>query len=245
MPPGLLLCSRYEWRETPYAYTFSKAGISYIILNRKWHKVFVRLVGAGEVSAKIRSTSDYKSWNDFVGPRFDAFSPLALNYVLMLESLQGTWQLKNRRERLDFKTYIQVCEDTGLSGQSGLGQSKALTKRVLERGLQLSIESFMPQAPCPWMAGMCNSPSTIPFNVVSTWNYCALWAYVSCHVYFSVLFSKRVLKKNEALQRSLFDSGELAVTSLSHSHASRLWVWLYTSVKLGVCLYIDRLLEKF
>ena len=172
MPPGLLLCSRYEWRETPYAYTFSKAGISYIILNRKWHKVFVRLVGAGELSAKIRSTSDYKSWNDFVGPRFDAFSPLALNDVLMLESLQGTWQLKNRRERLDFKTYIQVCEDTGLSGKSGLGQSKALTKRVLERGLQLSIESFMPQGhlDMPWMAGMCNSPSTIPFNVVSTWN---------------------------------------------------------------------------
>ena len=28
-------------------------------------------------------------------------------------------------------------------------------------------------------------------------------------------------------QRSLFDSGEVAVTSLCHSRASRLWVWLY------------------
>ena len=28
-------------------------------------------------------------------------------------------------------------------------------------------------------------------------------------------------------QRSLFDSGEMAVTSLCHSRASRLWVWLY------------------
>ena len=59
-------------------------------------------------------------------------------------------------------------------------------------------------------------------------------------------FQKKFLKRMQALlQRSLFDSGELAVTSLSHSRASRLWVWLYTSVKLGVCLYIDKLLEKF
>ena len=28
-------------------------------------------------------------------------------------------------------------------------------------------------------------------------------------------------------QRSLFDSGEMAVTSLCHSRASRLWAWLY------------------
>ena len=40
----------------------------------------------------------------------------------------------------------------------------------------------------------------------------------------------------QASQRSLFDSGELAVTSLSHSRVSRLWVWLYTSVKLGSML---------
>ena len=58
-------------------------------------------------------------------------------------------------------------------------------------------------------------------------------------------FAKKFSKRMQALQRSLFDSGELAVTSLSHSRASRLWVWLYTSVKLGVCLYIDKLLEKF
>ena len=58
-------------------------------------------------------------------------------------------------------------------------------------------------------------------------------------------FAKKFSKRMQALHRSLFDSGELAVTSLSHSRASRLWVWLYTSVKLGVCLYIDKLLEKF
>ena len=44
------------------------------------------------------------------------------------------------------------------------------------------------------------------------------------------------LKKMQASQRSLFDSGELAVTSLSHSRASRLCVWLYTSLKLGSML---------
>ena len=38
-------------------------------------------------------------------------------------------------------------------------------------------------------------------NLSCSWNnsYCALWAYVSCHVYFSVLFSKRVLKKNASI----------------------------------------------
>ena len=44
----------------------------------------------------------------------------------------------------------------------------------------------------------------------------------------------------QALQRSLFDSGKLAATSLSHSRASRLWVWLYTSVKLGSMLVYRR-----
>ena len=32
--------------------------------------------------------------------------------------------------------------------------------------------------------------------------YCALWAYVSCHVYFSVLFQKELSKRMQALQRS-------------------------------------------
>ena len=42
-----------------------------------------------------------------------------------------------------------------------------------------------------------------------SWNnpYCALWAYVSCHVY-SVCCFKNTLKNLQAMQRSLFDSGE-------------------------------------
>ena len=67
--------------------------------------------------------------------------------------------------------------------------------------------------------------------------YCALWAYVSCHVYFSVLFSKLSKRRRSKHCNALFfDSGELAVTSLAHSRASRLWVWLYTSVRLGSML---------
>ena len=74
--------------------------------------------------------------------------------------------------------------------------------------------------------------------------YCALWAYVSCHVYSVCCFSNS--QKRQASQRSLFDSGELAVTSLSHRRASRLWVWLYTSVKLGSMLvYRSMLLRDF
>ena len=65
-----------------------------------------------------------------------------------------------------------------------------------------------------------------------TKNYCALWAYVSCHVYLCAKTQKGS-QKLQAQQRSLFDSGEMALISLSHSRASRLWVWLYTSVKLG------------
>ena len=53
-------------------------------------------------------------------------------------------------------------------------------------------------------------------------------------------FQKEFSKGMQALQRSLFDSGELAVTSLSHSRASRLWVWLYTRVKLGSMLVYRR-----
>ena len=58
--------------------------------------------------------------------------------------------------------------------------------------------------------------------------YCALWAYVSGHVYSVCCFSNSQ-KKNKHRNALFFDSGELAVTSLSHSRASRLWVWLYTA----------------
>ena len=75
--------------------------------------------------------------------------------------------------------------------------------------------------------------------------YCALWAYVSCHVYFSVLFQRSSQKKCKHCSALFLTVGNLAVTSLSHGRASRLWVWLYTSVKLRVCLYIDKLLEKY
>ena len=37
-------------------------------------------------------------------------------------------------------------------------------------------------------------------------------------MYFSVLFSKKFSKRMQALQRSLFDSGELAVTSQNLQH---------------------------
>ena len=67
---------------------------------------------------------------------------------------------------------------------------------------------------------------------ILSWVYCALWAYVSCHVYLCAKTQKGS-QKLQAQQRSLFDSGEMALISLSHSRASRLWVWLYTSVKLG------------
>ena len=53
-------------------------------------------------------------------------------------------------------------------------------------------------------------------------------------------FQKEFSKGMQALQRSFFDSGELAATSLSHSPASRLWAWLYTSVKLGSMLVYRR-----
>ena len=54
-----------------------------------------------------------------------------------------------------------------------------------------------------------------------SWNnsYCALWAYVSCHVYSVCCFSNS--QKKSKHRNALFsDSGELAVTSLSHSRAS-------------------------
>ena len=68
--------------------------------------------------------------------------------------------------------------------------------------------------------------------------YCALWAYVSCHVYLCAIIQKEALNNcKQALQRSLFfDSGEMAVISLTHSRASRLWVWLYKR-ETCKCLY--------
>ena len=54
-----------------------------------------------------------------------------------------------------------------------------------------------------------------------SWNnsYCAPWAYVSCHVYLCAKTQKGS-QKLQAQQRSLFDSGEMALISLSHSRAS-------------------------
>ena len=76
-------------------------------------------------------------------------------------------------------------------------------------------------------------------------SYCALWAYVSCHVYFSVLFQKELSKKCKHCSTLFLTVGNWRWLHLPTAALPGCGFGYTQAWNLEVCLYIDKSLERF